>query len=314
MATPGGSWRSSHPGRSPALLLSIALHGALLVGLARVDWASAPVQVVRPPTVVWLDRSFPVPDTPASSPEGAGPLEPAGEAGAARTPDATLPPAEPLDPRLVEAPEAVETIPPAPAPPLPELTEDERPQLADVAPTFSENDDFPADIDWNEIQQQAIASMSEQLAREQAYMTFSSDAVESESGEPAELGEPRSEGSIFDAPSRARHAVLSRGKSRSRFGRWLSELCHTLSGGGFGFFGASVCAEDQARSDLFALIKPDYMKKRPFCWDPALEDPILAAVSLEAGVSTIKCRLVYADELAALSDLTSFSAPTQARQ
>src|SRR5690606_9873227 len=53
----------------------------------------------------------------------------------------------------------------------------------------------------------------------------------------------------------------------TKVGRFLGELCHALTGGfGISFQGVglgSACAEPEGRSDLFAHLKPEYLKRRP---------------------------------------------------
>jgi len=311
------------PWRALALPLSVALHIGLLLAASLMNWPASELRARPAATVVWLG------DWRVVRPEAAAVTEPVEEAS--RPPpredlavtgpleQAGHEPIERLIDDLEAAPPLVAERDTRPEPPavsdeftIIENVQEPEPRTVATAPAAgsdSTESDLPSEIDWEAAKRQAIANVVEQLEREAAYTRFSSDDLDAE----VPLEESLAEGRIFDTPTRSGPSLLAPGKSSTKFGRWFSELCNTLTGG-FGLFGASVCADNEAQSDLFAVIKPEYLKKRPVCADPGLTDPVLAAASREQGISTIKCRLVYADEYYELIGLSPIAPEAQARQ
>jgi len=278
--------------RRTAIAVSVALHAALALAAAHLAWrpAALPPAIESPPAVMWL-RDWQPPMPPRAE-----------EAELA----AMLPP-----PLLVPAPRREPVPEPRPAPsreaeaPAEHLQPEEAP--ADAPPAADDEaaprSEPPADddsarpsvavlegVDWEEERRRAIEQVLEQREREEHYHTFSlADVLEEPEAVPREPGPERS---IFTPGAGGRRApsALRPGQARTRIGRALADLCHALTGGvgvGFGPFALfSACAEDNARSDLFAHLKPEYLKRRPEDFvtrrpPPDLDAPVDAEVRAE---------------------------------
>lgn len=255
-----------------AVLGSSIAHALLLIAAARVSFGpDEPVAAVAaaPPTVVWL-RDWPrapleEPPTAAPPVEEASPAVALVPRLAVPEPTPALPepplpepvprpqPAAPVTPGPAEAEAEAPVEPAAPSTPGAAEPADERPAVVSLD-----------GVDWDEERRRAIEQVMEAREREQRYHTFSlADVLEEPEAIPEEPGPERS---IFE-PGGGRGgggpALLSRGQARTKAGRFMADLCHALTGGAsfMGLF--SMCAEDTARSDLFAHLKPEYLRRRP---------------------------------------------------
>jgi hypothetical protein len=162
------------------------------------------------------------------------------------------------------------------------------PEAASAEPTDA---DAPANapprpaIDWERARHEALNQLRGE--RERGYATFSADDFVAP---PAPLGDPAPTGEIF-APNPHGPSLLALGEQHTRFGRKLADICHALTGGlGISFQGHalfSLCAAPGGRSDLFAAIKPDYLKLVPDCTSDL---PREAAAQIPPLL--VRCRLV----------------------
>jgi len=140
-------------------------------------------------------------------------------------------------------------------------------------------------IDW----ERARRAVLDQLRGEPSgrYSTFSADDFVAP---PAPPTDPAPSGEIF-SPNTQRPSLFSPGQQRTRFGRKLAEICHALTGGfsvafqGFALFNA--CAAEGGRSDLFAAIKPEYLKVVPDCTTDLPRE-----VTEQIPATLVRCRLV----------------------
>jgi hypothetical protein len=232
---------------------SVALHAVLLLAVARVAWITAPATPQqRAPAVVWLRDWRPAeppsaPEAPPSSAQVLRATAPENEAAS----ESPAPSQEPADRGTTSEPaEAQQAARGESEPPRPS----ENP-----APS----DEVPGPIDWDEQMRRAAAWVIEQHQRDAGYATFSLKDVPDRA--PAQIGPRPPARDIFaeSAKSGGGPSLLPYGQSRTKVGRWLSEMCHTLTGGVsvMGFF--SLCAQETGRSDLFADAKPEYLKMRP---------------------------------------------------
>jgi hypothetical protein len=149
----------------------------------------------------------------------------------------------------------------------------------------------PRQIDWERERREALAQLRGQRDRTPRYAKFSGDDFVAPSPQPRD---PVPTGEIFSQNTQA-PSLLALGEQRTRFGRKVAELCHALTGGfgvslqGHSLF--SLCAASDGRSDLFATIKPDYLKLVPDC---ATDLPPEAAAKIPSAL--IRCRLVSPDD------------------
>jgi hypothetical protein len=249
-----------------ALPLSIALHAAVLYAIGRVPWAAS--DLVQPPSpqreVLWLEdwrRLQPAPEDLALDPTE--PTEPA------------PPPAEPI---ALSPSETVARSPPrraeasvAPAPPIARAPEpgdplDEAPADASAATVATAPSTVP-EVDWEKERHDAVRDVLEQRASQREYLTFSLDDV---------LEEPQPVDPVL--PSLVvDDCVIVKGKLQ-RFMALMMMRCTR-----------------EARGDLFALIKPGYLKAHPVCIETRPESPG-SFLSDGTPVSTVKCELVAEEE------------------
>jgi hypothetical protein len=160
----------------------------------------------------------------------------------------------------------------------------------DDAVVSAQSERLPSATELYEEGRASAAALIERRALEEDHYRFSTDLFE----EPvAEAPNPREDMFEPGAGGKGSRSFMQPGQGRTRLGRWLADTCNALTGGGIGLafngltFG-SLCAEDRARSDLFADIKPDYLKSLPVCEEVPLEAPAPDG----GGLSAIKCRLV----------------------
>jgi hypothetical protein len=288
--------------RAAALTLSIAAHVVLLYVASRAPWIVDDTENRAPPAVVWLGDWAPVeheqqavPELPTEPPESPVVSPSSSERSAPETPATDTPPERPARAlSTVRAPDV--TVPDQAAESDVERNRAEPAAPAARAPDAPDSaDDVLPGIDWEAERRSAIRQLSERREREESYLTFSTDDLIEQTPSEDSL-EPRPEKSVFESSRGGGRAALPYGRSRGKVGRFVSELCHALTGG-FGLFGMSVCAEDNARSDLFAHIKPDYLKKRPVCEEVPIMLAQLADVTSDGEPETaMKCRLVAKDE------------------
>lgn len=292
MTASGRSSRFTLQSRAVAITLSVVLHAAVLTVVGRLGNPGTLDIPVPPTSVVWLGELRlppeppPIPsEAPADEPPQSEPIEPEPPAQTrVEAPDE--PPPEP-EPAAEEAP-----VEEAPAErPAVAATEDEARASEALSPTV------PDDIDWEAAKEQTVAAIMTELERRSGRITFSTGDGDDEADplRPAP-------GAIFDAPRSPKRRIGSPGQARTRVGRFAAELCNALTGG-FGLggilspLGISVCSDEAVYAKYFAHLKPDYMRKRPVCEEPESLDPLMAEISRQNGIPTIKCRLVPADEV-----------------
>jgi hypothetical protein len=266
------------------LAFSIVLHGAVLYAVTRVPWSAmsalprAPAPVSR---VVWLRE--PPPKPPLSEPT----LDPAVESGGAEAgtavavvhppipelpirPDLPPPPRSAPEPRRPRA--GSEATPPSRT--APRADRIAPPSETEPAATETETESSGRDgralpeVDWEKERRDAIDSVLEERALRRGPRTFSLDDV-IEEPEPAEPVLP---------PLVVDHCVIVKSKLQ-RFAALMTGRCVR-----------------EARGDLFALIKPPYLKSRPICVETRPEAPG-SFLADGTPISTVKCELV-ADERA----------------
>lgn len=297
MTALGRPSRFKRTGHAIAIGLSMGLHAVVLALVGRLD-GPAPISVdPSAPPVVWL--------------------------GEWRPPQSDLPPEIPVETRpepTPPEPAAVTEAEAVPAQPQAQEAADEAPAVAEKTaepsppPTETPTATSPADIDWDAARQQTVAAITAALERESGRITFSAG-----DGDDDADGLRPAPGAIFDAPRSPRRQMLSPGRARTRVGRFAAELCNALTGG-FGLggilspLGITMCADEAIYGTYFAHLKPDYMRKRPVCEEPESLDPLMAEISRQNGIPTIKCRLVYADEIEELGYPLAPTPETQARE
>lgn len=297
--TASGPHRMAAPGKGRAirkakfaLPLSIALHVVILFGVTRMSWVvpEAATSNLRP-TVVWLNdlrspaRNAAVPNLPAvprandSQTEATPPAE---DAPPRRSPSPPIPQprtaiSDVAPPAVAELPtraaEPATEVEPRPVEPTPAAAGPVAPLTAPIT-TQPRRAYFAPGVDWQKEREQAAARVIEQQAREGAYPTFSLD----------DIIEPR----VAPTPPTAiAEAVADPCKVASN--KWEKFALQMI--------GRCVRA---ARGDLFADIKPGYLRNRPVCEETRPgQAPVLDARGNE--ISTVKCRLADEDELADVS-------------
>ena len=285
MSVPGSSQALARRRSLLAVAVSVALHAAVVYAVNRVPWPARETSPMPVTTVVWLgERRLAAPERerPAPLPENTSPREVEPEPEPARAPDPESQPEPQPEPEPDPAPDPELELDPDPerraadsegASPAPEAEQSVR-RRAYLAPG----------IDWEEERRRAVARA---LEGKDGYVTFSTEEAGDEDG--AEAPNPRAR--LFDSPSRGRSAMQP-GRARTRFGNWLADTCHGLTGGGFGFFGLSLCAGPQPTADFFADLRPAYLNQRPECaeTDDAELSPL--AIARRDEISSVKCRLV----------------------
>jgi hypothetical protein len=204
-----------------------------------------------------------------------------------------VPPPEP-DVAVEPAPEPARDAPlPAPEPsaasqssPPPAVTEQAESDSAASPPAR------PA-IDWEQQRRAVIDQL--RGAPSGRYSTFSADDFIAAPTPPRTDRAPS--GEIF-SPNTHVPSLLSPSQQHSCFVRKLADICHALTGGfgvafqGFALFNA--CAAEGGRSDLFAAIKPEYLKVVPDCTTDLPKE-----VTEQMPPTLVRCRLVApADESA----------------
>jgi len=140
-------------------------------------------------------------------------------------------------------------------------------------------------IDWERERRAVLDRLAEEPSGR--YSTFSADDFIAPASRPAD---PAPSGEIFSPNTRA-PSLLSPGRQNTRFGRKLADICHALTGGfsvalqGHTLF--NLCAASGGRSDLFAAIKPEYLKVLPDC---TVDLP--REVTEQIPPTLVRCRLV----------------------
>jgi hypothetical protein len=275
-----------HTRRPLGLALSIALHGGVLYGVWQVPWSSPAALQPRAPAalsrVVWM-RELPALRAP-SEPT----LDPALEPGALIVADTAVALVHPTIPTLPIRPDlpppprsAPEPRRPRPGPdntaPAPEAPQTDRGPSAPTEPESTANEPAPdssgrsgkslPEVDWEKERRDAIESVLEERARAREPLTFSQDDV-IEKPEPIEPSLP---------PLVSDHCVIVKNKLQ-RFAALMTGRCVR-----------------EARGDLFALIKPQYLKSRPVCVETRPESPG-SFLSDGRMISTVKCELVAEED------------------
>lgn len=270
------------------LAFSIALHGGVLYAVWQVPWAAIPVSAVQPRTaavsrVVWIREVPPIeaPSEPTLDPA----LEPGGpQADTIVTlvhpaipelpvrPDLPPPPRSAPEPRRPR-PGSEPTVPAPNAPPADRerVSPPAEPDRAapEAAPDSSGlNTRALPEVDWEKERRDAIESVLEERGQGREPLTFSRDDVIEEL-EPVEPALP---------PLVVDNCVIVKSKLQ-RFAALMTGRCVR-----------------EARGDLFALIKPEYLKGRPVCVETRPESPG-SFLADGTPISTVKCELV-ADEKA----------------
>jgi len=225
--------------------------------MARVPWAASELSTpARPPSrILWLgELPRPLLDANPVSREPSAPPELANA-----TPPSTPRPAVP-PPRRRASPQAptpaVRPEPPAPAP----AVEDD---LEPPAAAAEQSRRPPEEVDWEKERHDAVASVIEERARRRAYLTFSLDDV---------FKEPKPIEPVLP-PLVVDHCVVYKNKLQ-RFAALMTGRCVR-----------------EARGDLFALLKPTYLKSHPVCIETRPQAPG-SFLSDGTEVSTVKCELV----------------------
>jgi hypothetical protein len=257
--------------RRLALVLSVALHGAILYMIARAPLLSVDTSPPRASvSVVWL-RDWPTPPV-ATPPAPAAPPQPVEvpppEAPAAETAPETPGAADRITPTESNAPESPPALAPAPAATGP-ITDGNEPTALRSIPTAAE---------WDAAREEAITSVLDAQERERAYSTFSMSDIFEDLRDPPE-------------PWRAYFAVDSRTEKLrnaprppGRLARSLSSLCRAITGS-FAMLGiSSACGDTGPRNDLFLELKPDYLRRVPDCTETESE--------ATGSAPAMKCRLV----------------------
>jgi hypothetical protein len=140
-------------------------------------------------------------------------------------------------------------------------------------------------IDWEQQRRAAL----DQLRGEPSgrYSAFSADDF---IAAPVPRTDPAPSGEVF-SPNKHVPSLFSPGQQHTRFGRKLAEICHVLTGGfGVGFQGFALfnaCAGEGGRSDLFAAIKPEYLKVVPDCTTDLPKE-----ATEQIPPTLVRCRLV----------------------
>ena len=271
--------------RPLGLALSIALHGGVLYGVWQVPWSAPAALQPRTPgsvsRVVWI-RELPAaraPSEPTLNPE----LDPGGPV--ADTAVALVHPAIPelpirpdLPPPPRSAPEPRRTRPGAEATaPAPSAPQAERKPIAPrTEPDSAASEAAPdssgrsakslPEVDWEKERRDAIESVLEERALGHGPLTFSRDDV---------IEEPEPIAPVLP-PLVVDNCVIVKNRLQ-RFAALMTGRCVR-----------------EARGDLFALIKPEYLKGHPVCVETRPESPG-SFLSDGTMISTVKCELV-ADE------------------
>jgi hypothetical protein len=248
--------------------LSIALHAGVFYAIGRVPWAASeiPQPIASPPhQIVWLeDWRRPNPDQRAldavEESARAADNQPSEVPPPERTANVT-PPA-----RLPAAPKPV-TVPSEPATaPVRERVEPSVESNASSEETSPPASTLP-EVDWEKERHDAVRDVLEQRSRQREYLTFSLDDV-IEEPEPVEPVLP---------PLMVDNCVIVKGKLQ-RFAALMMGRCVR-----------------EARSDLFASIKPAYLRAHPVCVETRPDNPG-SFLSDGTQISTVKCELVVDDE------------------
>ena len=161
---------------------------------------------------------------------------------------------------------------------------------APATPTHRVEPEAPAPprpaIDWERERRAVLNGLGQ--APSSRYSTFSADDFAAPPAPPAERAPS---GAIFSPSTHAGPSLFSPGQQHTRFGRKLAEICHALTGGfGVGFQGFALfsgCAAEGGRSDLFAAIKPEYLKVVPDC-----TTDLPKGVDEQVPPTLVRCRLV----------------------
>jgi hypothetical protein len=232
----------------------------------------------RTPEERALDPTEETAPAPAPAPaENPPPAEPAPDLAAAvapPSPERPLPEPRPARP----PPEPRPAPPPIESPPAPERAPAERRASAEPRDSAEPRARSPAstdapppatlpDVDWEKERRDAVRDVLEQRAHEREYLTFSlEDLVE----------EPEPEEPVLP-PLTVDNCVIVKGKLQ-RFAALMMGRCVR-----------------EARGDLFAAIKPAYLRAHPVCVETRPDNPG-SFLSDGRRISTVKCELVANEE------------------
>jgi hypothetical protein len=242
----------SEPRRRAGLLLSVALHLAVLAVVVRVQWLTHEAPAARElDRAVWLELPKPPVEPPV---EATGDAVPEVAAAAMPPQDATAPPAEPRAPRA-ERPASPKSRVRRAAPPA-----EERPSVP-AAPVETPSSQRPP-VDWEEERRKAVASIVAERESPRHYVTFSADDY---IAPPAPI-EPVPPPFVDDC-------VIAHGRLQTFMAQMMGR-----------------CVRD-ARGDLFASIMPEYLTARPQCSETHPESPG-SVLADGTEISTVKCALV----------------------
>lgn len=262
--------------RRLSLPLSVALHAVAFYAIGLVPWAASeiPEPERKQREVFWLDQALQVPDPSAVEPAAATnePAEPV-----APPPDSSAASPSPPPPTTIE--QAASTTPsttPAPsAPPRdssaasPSPAPDETPErVASEQPSVVSELEAPAplsEVDWEKQRHDAVRDVLNRPPR-RGYLTFSIDDL---------VEEPKPVDPL-PLPLVVDNCVIVKGRL-ARFAALMTGRCVR-----------------EARGDLFAAIKPAYLKARPVCIETRPDNPG-SFLSDGREISTVKCELVAAE-------------------
>jgi hypothetical protein len=254
--------------------LSVALHAAAFYAIGLVPWAASEIPEPQPPQreVFWLDQALPIP--------AAKSLDPA-DTASARTEPASEPAPEPTPaPERTESP-APQPLTRAPPPSPPPREVPAAPSASPIAATAPvpvadersptapapESPAPPPEVDWEKERHDAVRDVLEGRATQREYLTFSIDDL---------VEEPKPVDPL-PLPLVVDNCVIVKGRL-ARFAALMMGRCVR-----------------EARADLFAAIKPAYLKARPVCIETRPDNPG-SFLSDGREISTVKCELVAVDD------------------
>jgi hypothetical protein len=279
--------------RAPAAW-SVAMHALLLAAAAFVPWSERQLETPPRLEVVWV-REWPPAETPRQ-PDEPQRQEPQPESPPlpSKPPESTrLQSARPEEPPARSGPSAAQASSASSSPRTP------RASTKGQAPTPRRGK-----IDWDAERRLAIQQLSREQARMDRSPTFSFNDIIPKS--PPKEDDPMEH--LFDGGdggSPAGRSVLGVGQSRTKVGRFLSDLCNALTGGVSVFGVMSLCARDTTGPYAASPLRPAYLKKLPVCEEVVLASPPMqpaegASTSSAdpSATSTIKCRLLTEAERA----------------
>jgi hypothetical protein len=259
----GGSPRS--PRRTWAVPLSLALHAAAFYAIGRVPWAASEMPELPVPhnRVVWV-KDWPLP-TPTPEERALEPTEAAARSDV--IPEAPAGPPQ-RSANVAPPPPRKRATPPTeqqPAP-RPEPSQEDAGAAANSANGAAPASTLPK-VDWEKERHDAVREVLNERAQQREYLTFTLDDLvpKPEPVDPLPL------------PLVVDNCVIVKGKLQ-RFAALMMGRCVR-----------------EARGDLFAAIKPAYLKTHPVCIETRPDNPG-SFLSDGRQISTVKCELVANDE------------------